>query len=151
MSLIFRDMLNEDLDQIITIELDLFDKTAWSKDLFLDELARMPDTRWYQVMLDQDQVIGYIGLAVNGEVADIQTIAVIEAAQQKGLGSRLLELAIKEAKNRGAQEMFLEVATQNEAAINLYRKFGFTQVSIRPNYYGTGKNAFTMKLDLVSG
>lgn len=151
MSLIFRDMLNEDLDQIITIELDLFDKTAWSKDLFLDELARMPDTRWYQVMLDQDQVIGYIGLAVNGEVADIQTIAVIEAAQQKGLGSRLLELAIKEAKNRGAQEMFLEVATQNEAAINLYRKFGFTQVSIRPNYYGTGKNAFTMKLDLASG
>lgn len=151
MSLIFRDMLNEDLDQIIKIELDLFDKTAWSKDLFLDELARMPDTRWYQVMLDQDQVIGYIGLAVNGEVADIQTIAVIEAAQQKGLGSRLLELAIKEAKNRGAQEMFLEVATQNEAAINLYRKFGFTQVSIRPNYYGTGKNAFTMKLDLVSG
>lgn len=150
MSLIFRDMLNEDLDQIIKIELDLFDKTAWSKDLFLDELARMPDTRWYQVMLDQDQVIGYIGLAVNGEVADIQTIAVIEAAQQKGLGSRLLELAIKEAKNRGAQEMFLEVATQNEAAINLYRKFGFTQVSIRPNYYGTGKNAFTMKLDLVS-
>lgn len=151
MSLIFRDMLNEDLDQIIKIELDLFDKTAWSKDLFLDELARMPDTRWYQVMLDQDQVIGYIGLAVNGEVADIQTIAVIEAAQQKGLGSRLLELAIKEAKNRGAQEMFLEVATQNEAAINLYRKFGFTQVSIRPNYYGTGKNAFTMKLDLASG
>lgn len=151
MSLIFREMLNEDLDQIITIELDLFDKTAWSKDLFLDELARMPDTRWYQVMLDQDQVIGYIGLAVNGEVADIQTIAVIEAAQQKGLGSRLLELAIKEAKNRGAQEMFLEVATQNEAAINLYRKFGFTQVSIRPNYYGTGKNAFTMKLDLASG
>ncbi|MBM3691570.1 MAG: ribosomal-protein-alanine N-acetyltransferase [Actinobacteria bacterium] len=150
MSLIFRDMLNEDLDQIIKIELDLFDKTAWSKDLFLDELARMPDTRWYQVMLDQDQVIGYIGLAVNAEVADIQTIAVIEAAQQKGLGSRLLELAIKEAKNRGAQEMFLEVATQNEAAINLYRKFGFTQVSIRPNYYGTGKNAFTMKLDLVS-
>jgi len=151
MSLIFRDMLDEDLDQIIKIELDLFDKTAWSKDLFLDELARMPDTRWYQVMLDQDQVIGYIGLAVNGEVADIQTIAVIEAAQQKGLGSRLLELAIKEAKNRGAQEMFLEVATQNEAAINLYRKFGFTQVSIRPNYYGTGKNAFVMKLDLVSG
>jgi len=150
MSLIFRDMLNEDLDQIIKIELDLFDKTAWSKDLFLDELARMPDTRWYQVMLDQDQVIGYIGLAVNAEVADIQTIAVIEAAQQKGLGSRLLELAIKEAKNRGAQEMFLEVATQNEAKINLYRKFGFTQVSIRPNYYGTGKNAFTMKLDLVS-
>lgn len=143
-------MLSEDLDQILKIELDLFDKTAWSIDLFLDELARVPKTRWYQVALDQGKIIGYIGIAINGQIAEIQTIAVIAAAQKRGLGSKLLELGISEAKNRGAQEVFLEVATDNKAAINLYQKFGFTQVSIRPNYYGAGKNAFTMKLDLIS-
>ena len=74
MNLNVRDMLIDDLDQVIKIEQDLFEKTAWSKELFLDELARVPSTRWYQVLLDQDQIIGYIGIAVNGEVADLSLI-----------------------------------------------------------------------------
>ena len=36
---------------------------------------------------------------------------------------------------RGATDLFLEVRASNEAAISLYRAFGFNPVGTRKNYY----------------
>ena len=36
---------------------------------------------------------------------------------------------------RGASELFLEVRASNEAAMSLYRAFGFTQCGVRKQYY----------------
>lgn len=144
MSYQVRDIQQSDLAQILAIEDELFGATAWSKELFLDEIARIPATRWYQVLELDQQVIGYVGMAFLGTSADIQTIAVKATQQRKGYGALLLKLALTEAKNRGITEIFLEVAVENETAIALYERYGFAQISIRPNYYGPGKNAYVM-------
>lgn len=144
MSYIVRDIELADLDQIVAIEVELFGATAWNRDLFLDEISRIPGTRWYQVLEISDQIVGYIGMATMGTTADIQTIAVIPIQQRHGYGAMLLGLALTEARNRGITEVFLEVAVENEPAIKLYESFGFAQISIRPNYYGPGKNAYVM-------
>lgn len=144
MSEIVRQLQEPDLDQVLAMETELFGATAWNRELFLDEIARIPNTRWYQVLVQENQIIGYIGLAFAGTAADIQTIGILPSRQRTGLGSRLLNLAITEAKNRGVEQIFLEVAVENEPAISLYKDFDFVQISTRPNYYGPGKNAYVM-------
>ena len=41
--------------------------------------------------------------------------------------------------------LFLEVRESNMPAINLYQKYGFTQVGKRPKYYRDGETALVMK------
>lgn len=144
MSSQLRDLTIEDLDQILLIEQDLFGVTAWSRELFLDEISRLGSSRWYKVLWERDRIIGYVGMAITGSSADIQTIAVISDKQRAGYGAQLLELALAKAQELGVTQIFLEVAVENEAAIKLYQRFGFEQISIRPNYYGAGRNAYVM-------
>ena len=145
-----RDIQLTDLDQILEIEAELFGPTAWNRELFQDEISRIPNSRWYQVLESENKVVGYVGIAVIGTTADIQTIAVVPTKQRSGYGALLLGLALTEAKNRGVQQIFLEVAIENTAAIALYQRFGFEQISVRPNYYGPGKNAYVMMREVGS-
>lgn len=145
-----RDIQLTDLDQILQIEAELFGPTAWNRELFQDEISRIPNSRWYQVLESENKVVGYVGIAVIGTTADIQTIAVVPTKQRSGYGALLLGLALTEAKNRGVQQIFLEVAIENTAAIALYQRFGFEQISVRPNYYGPGKNAYVMMREVGS-
>lgn len=88
---------------------------------------------------------------VAGE-AEILTIAVNEKQARHGLGWRLMQAAMRQARSTGGQEMFLEVDDGNHAAIGLYRKLGFDKAGERPAYYQDGKGkrsaALVMKRDL---
>ena len=44
-------------------------------------------------------------------------------------------LFLKMAKETGAETMYLEVRVSNEAAQALYRRFGFSEIGRRANYY----------------
>ena len=52
-------------------------------------------------------------------------------ARGSGLAAALVERAIEEA-SRAAEEMRLSVVISNQAAIRLYRRFGFRQYGIEP-------------------
>ena len=45
-----------------------------------------------------------------------------------------------------ADEMFLEVRASNRAAQQSYKKYGFIQLSRRPNYYADGEDAVIMRM-----
>ena len=49
----------------------------------------------------------------------------------RGVGSALLESAIEFARERGLHKLSLGVFTHNEAAIALYRKYGFVDEGLR--------------------
>lgn len=88
---------------------------------------------------------------VAGE-AEILTIAVGEKVGRFGLGWRLMQAAIREAKSRGGEAMFLEVDDGNAPALGLYRKLGFEKAGERPAYYtdeqGRRTSALVMRRDL---
>jgi N6-L-threonylcarbamoyladenine synthase/ribosomal-protein-alanine N-acetyltransferase len=42
---------------------------------------------------------------------------------------------IKEARKRGAREVFLEVRADNPTAQRLYLRLGFEEIGVRPGYY----------------
>ena len=75
-----------------------------------------------------------IGRVVAGE-AEVLTLAVHPDAQRSGIGRRLLNRFLAEAKTRGAEVAFLEVAADNAAAAALYRSSGFTAAGRRNGYF----------------
>jgi ribosomal protein S18 acetylase RimI-like enzyme len=53
---------------------------------------------------------------------------VAEAMRKQGIGTLLMNQAVKTAKERGARMLVLETQTNNETAIGFYLNFGFELV-----------------------
>jgi RimJ/RimL family protein N-acetyltransferase len=62
-------------------------------------------------------------------------MAVAQPWRGRGVGSALLTAAIEKARGEGLHKLSLEVFPQNEAAIALYRKFGFLEEGRRVKHY----------------
>lgn len=78
---------------------------------------------------------GFILLRLAADECEIITLAVAPDGRRRGLGRRLLAAGLVRAAAAGACVAFLEVATDNAAALSLYRSAGFEQVGRRRNYY----------------
>jgi len=116
----------------------------WSVGLFMGEL-RMPTSRCYVVALDAHKVVGFAGTMVTGDEGHITNIAVQPEQQRRGIGVRLMVVAMQEAIARGVTSMTLEVRMSNVAAQELYRRFGFAPGGVRANYYTeVGEDALIM-------
>lgn len=81
------------------------------------------------------QIASFILVRVAADEAEILTLATLPTARGEGLASRLVGAAIKQARNRGALGLFLEVAETNQSARRLYERLRFEQVALRPRYY----------------
>jgi [ribosomal protein S18]-alanine N-acetyltransferase len=141
-----------DVPRIAELERELFGLSAWSPAMIAEELDAWG--RWYVVAVasnpnDGESVVGYAGLWFDGEVTQVMTIGVDPAQQHRGIGRGLLDALINESRRLTAKEMFLEVAVDNDPALNLYRSVGFTPLTIRKRYYQPeNKDAYTMRLML---
>lgn len=132
----------EDVAALHRLELELFPGDAWSEDMLAAEIAH--ETRRYLVAVQEERIVGYAGVMVVAETADVQNIAVIPQVRGRGLGSALLEALHEIASRRGAQEVLLEVRESNETAQSLYRRFGYAEIARRPRYYPDGETALIM-------
>jgi ribosomal-protein-alanine N-acetyltransferase len=117
-------------------------KEAWSADVIALQLG-LPGAFG---LIDPEG--GMVLARVVADEAEILTIAVLPAARRHGLGRALLRTAMDRAAERGAREMFLEVAIANGAARALYAALGFTQVGRRRGYYPGGGDALILRADL---
>ncbi|WP_304114994.1 ribosomal protein S18-alanine N-acetyltransferase [Mycolicibacterium bacteremicum] len=103
----------------------------------------------YIAAREGDRLVGYAGISRLGRIPpyeyEVHTIGVDPTCQGRGIGRALLADLLDFAK-RG--EVYLEVRTDNEPAINLYRSVGFATVGVRKRYYKvSGADAYTMKRD----
>jgi ribosomal-protein-alanine N-acetyltransferase len=120
------------IDEVLPIEDELFGAERWSAAMFWNELAQR---HFYLVALDEEQVLGYAGLAVvDREEAWVQNIAVRRDAQRHGIGRSLLEALLAEAEGK-AGKVLLEVAVDNAPAQRLYATYDFEPVGLRRGYY----------------
>ncbi|MGW4409933.1 ribosomal protein S18-alanine N-acetyltransferase [Nonomuraea sp. NPDC004702] len=141
-------MTEADLPAVMAIERATFPLDAWSEGMMRGELADMPRSRHYVVALADDEIVGYSGIAVASDQADVQTIAVLEKHQGTGIGSAMLTELLAEARRRGAREIFLEVRADNPRAQAVYRHFEFEEIGIRRRYYDDGTDAIMMRRKL---
>jgi [ribosomal protein S18]-alanine N-acetyltransferase len=84
---------------------------------------------------------------VQGE-AEILSVAIAPARRRRGVGRRLLDLHLRRLAGLGARVVFLEVAEDNVAARELYRRFGFNEAARREGYYfgSSGKRSTALVL-----
>ena len=94
------------------------------------------------------QLVGYsCRWRVTDEV-HLLNVAVHQGRRGGGIGRRLVEAVIDEARETRARTMFLEVRAGNVAARRLYRHLGFRDLGVRRGYYGPGQDAIVMELRL---
>ena len=115
----------------------------WSYNSLKDLLSN--DNVVFRVMIDSsNKVIGYYSFAQILDEGHINNIAVRSLDQSKGFGTKLMEDMINQASKHGINALTLEVEIENIKAINLYKKFNFTNEGIRKKYYKNTKDAMIM-------
>jgi ribosomal-protein-alanine N-acetyltransferase len=158
-------MTRDDLPAVVGLEVALFGREAWTREMLVGELAGVPSVRHYLVAEERPAaeagaagqvpgqaagqgpgqaagqgqrgvVVGYAGLLVpGGGQADVLTLAVAEDHWGHGIGAALLRGLLAEAASRDCREVFLEVRVDNARAQRLYRGYGFAEVGLRRGYY----------------
>lgn len=132
-------MTREHIDALWPYEHELFGSEAWTKSAYRDELA---DRRHRHYVVAEDEhgaLLGWAGVLVLPDHAQILTVGVVPAAQRQGIGQQLLDGLLEEGRRRGAVAAFLEVRVDNAPAQRLYRRNGFTDLRIRRGYYDAGR------------
>ena len=99
-----------------------------------------------------EYLIGFIGLWLMVGEAHIVTVAVRQRYRRKGIGERLVIAALDLAVESEQEVATLEVRASNEAAQQLYAKYGFARLGLRKRYYtDNNEDAVIMTTpDLVS-
>ncbi len=117
---------------------------GWSLGLFLGELAR-PEGRSYLVAKVDGQVVGFAGMLFIGDEGHVATISVDPSWRGQRVAARLMAVLCRQAIEKGATALTLEVRAGNDAAQSLYRRFGFAPAGVRREYYkDSGEDALVM-------
>jgi len=98
---------------------------------------------------EEEKVIAFILAFREGEEIHIHDLAVAPQYRRKGIGSALLAALISSAGD--ARRLRLEVRVSNSPARAFYRKHGFKEVAVLPNYYADGEDGILMIRDLGEG
>ncbi|WP_078037119.1 ribosomal protein S18-alanine N-acetyltransferase [Oribacterium sp. C9] len=122
-----------DIPEVLILERDAFGKMAWSSGDFESAINSSYDHPF--VIHDDSSVAGYSVLRILAPEAEVEDICVSSAMRKQGMGERLLRHMIDVARENGAENIYLEVRSKNEAAICLYRKMGFQDSYVRKGYY----------------
>lgn len=150
----FREMREEDLEQVICIEHEIF-LFPWSIINFSDSIKSGYHCR---VLVqpegagpNTDVVMGYGILMTGPGEAHVLTLGIGFTWQNLGLGGKMLQHLIELSRKYQAEFVLLDVRESNTGAANLYRRLGFKQIAIRKGYYPAmceREDALVMKLEL---
>ncbi len=136
-----------DFDEIMEIEKEAFNDPC-SKNLYIYDFQNNPYSEYYKLILE-DRIIGFFGLWIIYENAQITTIAVSPKYQGLGYGKTMMNFIINHVKEANCLNITLEVRVTNEIAIKMYKSYGFYEVVSRKNYYENGDDAYLMKFDVL--
>jgi ribosomal-protein-alanine N-acetyltransferase len=138
------------IEALMPYEREMFGTEAWTRGAYRSELADTRSRHYLAAEGPAGELLGWAGVMVIGDVAEILTVGVIPTARRTGLARAMVHALLAEAARRGAREAFLEVRVDNVAARALYSSEGFSEVVVRKGYYDGGRvDAVTMRKPLA--
>ena len=123
-------------------------QAPWELNAFLSELENKISVYFVAVDEETELVVGYAGVWMMYDSANITNIAVHPDYRKTGLGGKMLELLIDISKEQKMDNITLEVRVSNVPAIALYKKYGFLEEGIRKRYYQGNEDALIMTKEL---
>ncbi len=134
---------SRDIEKIYNIELLCY-KLPWPKEMLVLDYMFNGKSAYY-VAKWMRNIVGFIGFWNEGEKLHIVNIAVHPDYRKRGIGTKLIDFAIKITKKSHKREVYLEVRKTNTVAQKLYKKFGFHITERKENYYTDGEEGFIMR------
>ena len=144
----YREMAALDIPVLVGMEKSIYPESPWSAAQFREELSGVPRTRKYIVAQNGTDIVGYAGIAIAGDVADIHTLTVVPEFRRRGIASEMLRNLEKWALEKNVVAVMLEMREGNAEAQPLYEKYGYRVISRRDNYYAPKIHALIMRKEL---
>jgi ribosomal-protein-alanine N-acetyltransferase len=148
--LVLRPMVVADVDEVYALEQSVFPH-PWSRGNFMDSLASGYDA-WVLREPDEGALAGYFLLMYAVDEAHLLDVAVCGARHGSGLGRFLLDRIAARARAMGMGSILLEVRPSNVRAMQVYERYGYTQIGRRKGYYpaheGRREDAIVMRYAL---
>ena len=95
-------------------------------------------------------IVGSLCFWIVFEEVRLMNLAVAEDMRRRGIGAALVGSALHTGLTQAATRAVLEVRASNRAALALYQRFGFVQVSTRPTYYSNPiEDAVLMEMEPI--
>ena len=114
----------------------------WTYSILKDELNC--SSSHYIVAKLNNEIVGFCGIKIVLDSADIMNIVVKKDFRNLGIGTALLNEIITLCLSLNLSSITLEVRKDNEYAISLYKNFGFETLGVRKKYYN-GIDGFIME------
>ena len=126
--------LNDDLaPQALKIYKNCLNQSSFSENS-LKLTNSYPHNHIYLAKAGQ-AVCGLIDYSILSDQAFVNNIATVAQYRNSGVASKLMESMLTKCKNLKIKSISLEARVSNQAAINLYKKFGFSKISRRKRIY----------------
>jgi len=138
-----------DIETLQQFERDIFSYDEYSIETLRNFILKNNDKcicLGYEV---DNELVSYIFVNWFENSADLLKIATKSEFRNKGFAKELFYKTLEILKKYEVTNIFLEVATINENALNFYKSLGFEILRERKNYYKNGDNAFDMVLKIV--
>lgn len=144
---VIRPMKIGDIDCVLGIELQAF-TSPWKAETFLSLIDRDGAELWVTEHPEAG-VIAYGVLWCLLDQGELANMAVAPAFLGQGVAVQLLDHILGVACSRGVKSIYLEVRASNDRAVELYRGFGFQEISRREGYYDLPReDARIMRIEL---
>lgn len=126
--------------------------TGWSAKAIGDLASGVGITTFISEDPATGKICGFLVARFVAGEGEILTIVIAPECRRRGFGAQLLETTLCWFEKMTTGVIFLEVACGNEAAIALYRRFGFYEIGRRKDYTighdGRKEDALRMVLEL---
>jgi len=120
--------------RLVEINTEVFTH-PWTQDMFLDELSQPQRSYLLAVFGPSRMIVGYCSVWRVADTLQVNSIAVTEAYQGRGIGSALLDEVVTLGQQLRVGSVSLEVRSSNETARGLYRRYRFEETGRRSAYY----------------
>jgi len=136
----------EDCEEAARLHQEAFFK-GWSPQSFQESLQ---DALTFGLkVMEDDVLVGYLLWREVKDEAEILTLVVDSSKRRQGIGNLLLRTLFTLLKEKEINNLFIEVAEDNQEALSFYDKNGFVFISKRPHYYPREINKSISALNFI--
>jgi len=144
----------QDVTEMIRLERQSPTTTHWTEQQYLDLLAAKRESPTRLALVTQEDgssaLVGFLVARHSPPEWELENIVVAREVRRIGIGKKLMDTLLVQARQTNSDAVLLEVRESNTAARRLYEELGFRETGRRKAYYtNPGENAVLYSKILV--